>query len=203
MFNLTPQERNVALFLVGTLVIGSGVLFFKNRHFKEVKPYLVKAHSQPETKINQAEESLVVHLAGAVFRPGLYRVKKGTRVGEVLTETNLKVEADISSINLARTLIDGEKIFIPVKAPAQGDSLRIPSLSVNAIEKGKSGEFLNINQADVFQLARLPAIGEILSQRIIDYRKETGPFKSKEEIQKVRGIGLKRFEKIKDLISVD
>ena len=207
MFNLIPQERNVALFLVVTLAVGSGVLFFKKRSFHQIKPELVKAEFNKKAKIDAKEEIVVVHLAGAVFKPGLYRVKKDTRVGEVLNETNLKVQADISNINLARTIRDGEKIFIPLKSTA------IPLKSVPAqknlenfsssITINSQGHFININQADVTRLSKLPGIGEILSQRIIEYRKEFGLFQSKEDIKNVRGIGEGRFEKIKDKISVN
>ena len=196
MFDLTPQERNVAIFLVITLAVGSGVLFFRGGRFREDKVALVKAVPKNETN----EEVIMVHLAGAVFQPGLYRVKKGSRLGEVLQDKNLKAQADISNINLARPVSDGERIFIPLKSTAVQKDSGNSSVSLHT---NSQSHLLNINQAEAFELSALPGIGQVLAGRIVEHRKQFGPFKTKEELKKVRGIGEKRFEKIKDLISVN
>ena len=197
MFNLTPQERNVALFLVVTLAVGSGVLFFKNRGFRQIKPELVKALPENDTK----EEVIMIHLAGAVFQPGLYRVKKGSRLGEMLQDKNLMAQADISNMNLARPVSDGERILIPLKSTAIQRDFESSSVPLDSSDSRLS--LFNINRAAAFELSTLPGIGQVLAGRIVEYRREFGSFKTKEELKKVRGIGEKRFEKIKDLISAN
>lgn len=199
MFNLTPQERKAAIFLIITLALGSGILFYKNIKGEVIKPELVKAKSSEEAKADAKEETIVVHLAGAVFRPGLYQVKKGTRVGELIEKAELLAQADISNLNLARFVSDGEKIFIPSKTNAEpvGPADSSPSLN----KTGEEG-LININQASVLELSRLPGIGEVLAQRIIAYREQFGQFQSKEELKEVKGIGKKRFEKIESLICI-
>lgn len=196
MFNLTPRERNVALFLVITLVVGSGVLFFKTGKFHQVKPELVKAEPQKDAKV----EVITVHLAGAVFQPGLYRTKKDSRVGDVIQKTDLMIQADISHINLARRVSDGERILIPFKSGAASPQVEGSSLSINKVG---DGGFINVNQASVSELLNLPGIGEVLARRIVECRSQFGAFKNKEELKKVKGIGEKRLEKIRDLIVVD
>ncbi|MEA3369382.1 MAG: ComEA family DNA-binding protein [Candidatus Ratteibacteria bacterium] len=203
MFDLTPQERNVALFLVITLAVGSGVLFFRRGKFRENKVALVKA----VPKDDRNEEVVMVHLAGAVFQPGLYRVKKGSRLGEVLQDKNLKAQADVSNINLARPVSDGERIFIPFKADATLIKTTAGQKNLGNFSSGittdSQSQLININQADASELAKLPGIGEILARRIVEYRRQFGSFQTKDEVKKVKAIGEKRFEKIKDLISVN
>ncbi len=207
MFNLTPQERNVALFLVLTLAVGSGILLFKNRSFHRIKPELVKAESNKKAKIDAKEEIIVVHLAGAVFQPGLYRVKKGSRLGEVLQDKNLMAQADISNINLARAVRDGERIFIPFKAATTLIKTAAAQKNLgnfsSSITTDSQSQLTNINQADASELAKLPGIGEILARRIVEYRRQFGSFQTKDEVKKVKGIGEKRFEKIKGLIAIN
>ncbi len=194
MFNLTPQERNAALFLVITLAIGTGVLFFKNNFSREVKPQLVKGQSQVEVEL------ITVHLDGAVFKPGLYRVKKDSRLEDVLKKTELKSQADISNINLARKISDGEKIIIP----SRGESLFLDSGVIEFYgDELSKGDLINVNRAGISELSGLPGIGETLAQRIIEYRVQFGPFRDKEELKKVKGIGEKRLEKIKNLIIIN
>ncbi len=94
----------------------------------------------------------------------------------------------------------------PVPGVKEGvASIIIPGESrINKIDKGNSpAERININTAGTEQLTRLPRIGPVMAGRIIEYRQKNGRFLSKKEIMKVKGIGKKTFEKLKDLISLD
>jgi len=196
MFNLTAQERKIAFFLVITLVVGSGVLFFKSGKLHRVKPELVKEEPRKDAK----KEVITIHLSGAVFQPGLYRFEKGSRLADVIQKTDLMIQADISRINLAGRISDGEKIFIPFKSGTAPSGVEASSILINKVN---DGGYVNINQASVSELLKLPGIGEILARNITEFRNRFGIFKDKEELKKVKGIGEKRLEKIRNLIVID
>lgn len=148
----------------------------------------------------QASSSAIiyVHVAGAVEKPGLYQLTGNSRVNDALISAGgLSAEADRDwfnkTINLAQKLVDGVKLYIPFKKEVD---------NVEKVEEvGKTG-IININTASLAQLDSLPGIGQVYSQKIIDYRTKNGPFSSIEDLKKVSGIGEALFNKIKDQISV-
>lgn len=146
------------------------------------------------------EQPIVVHITGAVPRPGVYALPKGARVQDVISAAGgFLAEADKEFINLARVLDDGELLDIPY---AEGFSPVLPTPVQNIIVSGSDEDLVNINTAASFQLETLPGIGPTLAQRIVDYRDQNGPFLNIEDIQNVPGIGPGTFERIKDLITV-
>lgn len=144
------------------------------------------------------DKPIVVHITGAVPRPGVYALPKGARVQDAISAAGgFLAEADKSNINLAQLLEDGEKIDI---AYIEGASpvLATPLPEVVAT----TTELININTATAAELDTLPGIGPTTAQKIIDYRTEHGPFVSTEDIINVSGIGPASYERIKDLITV-
>ncbi|WKZ48770.1 MAG: helix-hairpin-helix domain-containing protein [Anaerolineales bacterium] len=142
---------------------------------------------------------IVVHITGAVPRPGVYALPKGARVQDAISAAGgFLADADKTGINLAQLLEDGEQLDIPF---GEGASLVIPTPEVENVDPGET-ELININTASQFQLESLPGIGPTTAQKIIDYREENGPFSTIEEIMDVSGIGPGTFERIKDLITV-
>ncbi len=143
-----------------------------------------------------------MHIAGEVHLPGLYRLPRGSRVADALRVAGGATSAaDVDSLNLARLLEDGEKITVPAKkngSEKTSDSIPSSAAAIPPTE-GK----ININTAPKDLLETLPGIGEVLAQRIIDLREKRGGFKRVEEIKDVSGIGAKKYEAIKDLITVD
>ena len=99
--------------------------------------------------------------------------------------------ADADAVNLAEPLIDGQHIHIPTK-----ENFLIPQNLLG------DGDLVNINTADIEELATLKGIGSSIAQRIIDYREQNGAFKSVDEIKNVRGIGEKKFASIRDKITI-
>ena len=143
---------------------------------------------------------LVVDVAGAVPRPGVYELPQGSRVKDAVEAAGgFLAEADKSSLNLAEPLQDGQKLEIPYMA-----GLEPAPQSVFSPGSGGGGpgpqELININTADVELLDTLPGIGPALAQAIVDYRETFGPFFYIEDIMLVDGIGEATFEEIKDLI---
>jgi competence protein ComEA len=106
--------------------------------------------------------------------------------------------ADLSFINLARALQDGEQIYVP----QVGEALSQPAQVTSMTNDTAPGSIININNGTLADLDTLPGIGPAIAQRIIDYRQANGPFMTIEQIMDVSGIGPATFDKIKDQITV-
>lgn len=142
-----------------------------------------------ETK-EEGNGHIYVDIDGEVNNPGVYQLKDGDRVNDAIVMAGgLTDSACTKNLNKARKLTDGEKIYIP----KEGEVSEVTSEDSNLI---------NINTASANDLMSLPGIGEVYAQRIIDYRSKK-LFGSIEEIKNIEGIGEKKFEKLKDLITID
>lgn len=146
-----------------------------------------------------------VHVVGAVKNPGLYEVSEGSRIQEVVTAAGgMTGDAVEGSVNLARVVQDGEQIVVASKSDASASSTGAASSTGTAA--GTSGAaatgLVNINTADVSALTTLSGIGESTAKKIVADREKNGPFKNKKDITRVSGIGDKKYEAIKDSITV-
>ncbi len=148
---------------------------------------------------------LVVDVAGAVPRPGVYELAPGSRIKDALEMAGgFLAQADKSTLNLAEPLQDGQKLDVPFIAGFEPTPIAVLSVG-NSDGNGGSRianpeSLININTATVEELDALPGIGPALAQRIIDYRDTFGLFFAIEDIMLVDGIGEATFEEIKDLI---
>lgn len=143
-------------------------------------------------------QKMYVDIGGAVVNPGVYQVEKDTRLYEVIEMAGGLVEdADADSVNRASYVEDGQKIIIPVKG---GDETNNTASSAGNISPGINAQGLvNINTATLEELKTLNGIGDVIAERIIEYR-SSNAFKSREDIMSVDGIGKGIYEKIKDRI---
>lgn len=158
--------------------------------------------------INQ-EEQIVVHIAGQVNKPGIVKIQEGARIADIIESAGgLAQEADITNINLAYIVEDGQKIVIPSKQEMEKEEYRSTqsgetiSQDNKNTEKSGGNEMVNINKANQSELEQLQGIGPSTALKIIEYRKENGNFNSIEDIKNVPGIGDAKYEAIKDNISV-
>ncbi|NIK61017.1 ComEA family DNA-binding protein [Kribbella shirazensis] len=141
----------------------------------------------------------MVHVAGKVRRPGLVRAPAGSRVADVLTLAGGPLRGvDLTSLNLARQVTDGEQIIVghPATSPPtnQAPSTTAPSPTTTP---GTPGAPVNLNTATLAQLDALPGVGPVLAQRILDYRTQNGPFTTIDQLQEVPGVGPKKFDSLK------
>lgn len=144
------------------------------------------------------EKPIVVHITGAVPRPGVYALPKGARVQDLISAAGgFLAEADKTNLNLAALLADGEKLDIPFIEGAS-PVLATPE---ETIVVGTT-ELIDINTASQAELESLPGIGPTTATKIIDYRTANGPFLNTEDIINVAGIGPGTYERIKHLITV-
>lgn len=144
------------------------------------------------------DKPIVVHITGAVPRPGVYALPQGARIQDGISAAGgFLAEAEKTSINLAQSLEDGEKLDIPFLEGAS------PVLATPVPEVvSATSELVNINTASIAELDTLPGIGPTTAQKIIDYRDQNGPFLSTEDIINVSGIGPASYERFKDMITV-
>ncbi len=150
-----------------------------------------------------ASNDLVVHVTGAVTKPGVYPLPTGARVIDGVTAAGgARPDADLSSINLARPLTDGERVYIPRRGEVPPAAAAPDPSGGTGSGGGSSDGKVNINTASVSELEELPGIGEVIAQRIVDYRTQHGPFKTVRDLLKVEGIGEKKFESIEDHVTV-
>jgi competence protein ComEA len=136
--------------------------------------------------------AIYVHILGAVARPGLYELRDGDRaVDAVAAAGGFLDTADQAQLNLARFVIDGEQIIVPVV----GQTPAVPPGTT-------AGGLVNINTADAATLDTLPRVGPAMAARIIDWRESSGPFTAIEDLMNVTGIGDKTFDGLKDLVTI-
>lgn len=148
------------------------------------------------------EKPIIVHITGAVPRPGVYALAQGSRVQDAISAAGgFLADAERTSINLARALEDGEQLDIPYMegaSPVIGTEMPMPA----STELASSSDLININTASQSELESLPGIGPTTAQKIIEYRETNGPFITTQDIINVSGIGPGTYERIKDLITV-
>lgn len=147
------------------------------------------------------ERPIIVHVTGAVPRPGVYALPKGARIQDAVSAAGgFLAEANKEALNLAQELEDGQKLEIPF---LEGFSPVLPTPAVvNAPVSPEDTDLININTASALELETLPGVGPTLAQRIVQYREQNGPFLSTEDIINVSGVGPGTYERIKDLITV-
>lgn len=142
-----------------------------------------------------AAGEVVVAVSGRVRRPGLVRLPAGARVADALAAAGgVLPGTDISTLNLARKVTDGELIVVGLTAG--------PAPSAAAAGGSGTGGLVNLNTATVEQLQTLPGVGPVLAQRIVDYRTQHGAFRSVAELRNVSGIGDARYNDLKSRVTV-
>lgn len=148
----------------------------------------------PQIPILLEEPQIFVDVAGAVTNPGVYALTGKSRVIDAIKAAgDTKPGADLSTINLARVLNDGEQIYV--------DSSVVNSAGVRVSKKVNRGP-ININRATVKELDSLDGIGPVIAKRIVEYRKTNGSFITVDDLQKVSGIGAAKFAQIKAKVRI-
>ena len=220
-FNL--KDNKVIIVIISIIIIIFICVFFYTRsnlenEYTELENYNIL---QNETNIEKEQEDtskIFIHVTGAVNNEGVVEIKEGSRIADAVEAANgFSADADISQINLAYQLEDGQKIYIPritdeklvgdekilqkeYVTDEAGDDIILEDEISNI--KSKENEKININTAEQSELEEIPGVGEATAQKIIEYRKVNGKFKTIEDIKNVSGIGDSKFENMKEKICV-
>ena len=212
--------KNKIIIAVGVIIIAItvGIYFYrttKDNSEIEITEDNLTTNTAVENSNETVEENnkIVVHITGEVNYPGVVVLKEGARVVDAIEagggETD---EADLSSLNLAYMLSDGEKIYVPNKEETSQESQEreyITSAKDNS-EQSENGAKstgtnfkININTAKQEELTQITGIGESTAKKIIEYRTQNGKFKSIEDIKNIPGIGDSKFNAMKEEITVN
>ncbi len=152
--------------------------------------------SAGETRGGAERAAVYVHVAGAVRRPGLVRVPAGARVAEaVLRAGGPGRKADLTGVNLAAQVEDGQQVVVPAAGAVPG-----ATPGETGAAAGSAAVRPSLGSATVEQLDEIDGIGPTLAERIVEYRTENGGFSSLDELQDVDGIGEKRLETLREAL---
>lgn len=161
----------------------------------EPPPVTVGGPAAPAPREGRDGPRVYVHVAGAVRRPGLYRLPRGARVATALRMAGGPTRrAALTGTNLAARVQDGQQIVVPVRGRAAATAAGRPAGAV-----GGAGR-ISLATATQAQLEELDGIGPALAERIIEYRDEQGGFRSVEELGEVDGIGEVRLEALREAV---
>ncbi|HEY4021663.1 MAG TPA: ComEA family DNA-binding protein [Pseudonocardiaceae bacterium] len=216
-----PTLAVVLIALVAAIV--AGVVMASSRPEIEAAPALPPAVSAMANSSSvaprPANTHIVVSVVGKVANPGLVTLADGARVADAVTAAGgVLPGTDITALNLARKLADGEQIYVGIPVPPSAaeppPDPAAPSNAGNAAgpskksKKGKSatqatpGQKVNLNTASANDLQSLPGVGTATAQRIVTWRSQHGSFNSIDQLRDVGGIGDGKFSKLKDLVTV-
>ena len=181
------RNQKIALSIIAAIVLALSVLIVLRGN--------TQINAAPEIiPITIAEPEIFVDVTGAVNNPGVYTLTGRSRVIDAIKAAGDSAPgADLSTINLARVLNDGEQIYV--------DSTVVNSSGQRVSKKVSSGP-ININRATLRQLDALDGIGPVIAGRIIEYRKNNGSFLTIDDLQKVSGIGAAKFAQIKSKVRI-
>lgn len=197
------------------LIISVVVIFFAWKLYLQEKNSItiISAHQEnreanPAIEKTVEEEICIIHIAGAVNQPGVYQLSKGKRIIDAVKAAGEATEkATLDAVNLAAPIYDGQKIIIPyfIEGGERGNQIReSDDLNLNYPEYfySQKSNLININISSARELESLDGIGQVLAERIVEYRKNNGFFDRIEDIKNVSGIGEKKFDAIKEMITV-
>jgi len=175
----------LVLVLAGKLLVGTG-----------------SAHHVPAFAIPAAARALappprlVIDVAGAVRRPGLYRLPQGSRIADAVARAGGATgKAALDGVNLAAPLADGEQVIVPLRVAGVGAA----AASAGTTGAPTSGP-VSLSSATAEQLDALPGIGPVTAQKILDYRLKHGAFHSVDELDAISGIGPAKLDQLRDLV---
>lgn len=179
---------------------------FENSYKDEIDVYdmtFIEGEDKNDEKTENKVSKIKVHITGEVLNQGLIELEEGSRIDDAIKVAgNITEFADLSKVNLAYELSDGQKVYIPsIKDESEEYISENAGENVIEDEDVKDGK-ININTADIDLLQTINGVGESLANKIIDYRKQNGKFKSIDDLKNVSGIGEKKFEDIKDKVIV-
>ncbi len=182
--------------IVGALLL-IGALFIAGRYLAGAGAAEETTAAEPASGELRAEPAprLIVHVVGAVRRPGLYRLANGARIADALRRAGGATRrADLTLVNLAAPVSDGTQVVVP---------RRVSAAEAGGGEAGDApaGGPVHLNTATVDQLDELPGVGPVTAQKIVDWREQHGAFSSVDDLDAIPGIGPARLEQLRELVA--
>ena len=220
------KKTKIIIIAILVVLLGAIIYYVYGRETPEnnknaIIPYEDETIQNKENNVSEdkseenSTEKIIIYIAGAIKKEGVYELEEGSRISDAIEQAEgLKEEADITNINLAYKLEDGMKIRIPTQT--ENNEKDINKISEDYITKNsgleteniiedtskEKEEKIDINKATQEELETLSGIGPSTANKIVQYRKDNGNFKSIEDIKNVNGIGESKYNEIKEKIIV-
>ena len=155
-----------------------------------------RAGPVPQVNVKRSDGGeAVVHVVGAVRRPGVYHVPRWARLAGALRRAGGPARrADLQGVNLAAKVADGQQVIVPSRVRGGAPA------AATATGESAAGQPVSLNNATLEQLDQLDGVGPATAQKILEFRKEHGGFGSIDDLKQVSGIGPKRFEALKEKV---
>ncbi|WP_420706544.1 helix-hairpin-helix domain-containing protein [Streptomyces sp. NRRL F-5727] len=209
---LEPRSLAALAVVLGVAACAAGGFFWAGRPEQVRAPEVVQVApvvaSPPSVSVSAsasvgsggASAEVVVDVGGKVRRPGVLTLPAGSRVADALRAAGgVRAGADLTGLNRARVLFDGEQVLVGVPAAAAAAGSGGGGTGTGAGASG-GGVPLSLNTATVEQFDGLPGVGPVLARRLVDHRTEHGGFRSVEELREVDGIGERRYADLQPLV---
>ena len=193
------KEQKIIIGLIGIIII-SIIIYYMTQKIGNDEIIIENTESIEEEEV--IEEKIAIHMTGCVKNPGIIELEDGARIDDAIQLAGgLTEEADLTNVNLAYKVEDGQKIYIPSIHDIEEKEIIQENQEEIFGEENETGK-VNINTAKQTELETLPGIGPTIALRIIEYREENGKFTDIEELKEVEGIGEAKWEQIKDFVEI-
>ena len=201
MININKKIYIIISICITIVYIGIKYVFNQEENVEFEESLFVEENVQNE--VVQEPQKIKIHITGEVNNEGIVELEEGSRIDDAIKAAgDITVLADLSKVNLAYELSDGQKVYIP-SVNEEIEEYATSDAGENVLEeKSSSNGKININIANSEELQTISGIEERLANKIIDYRNSNGKFKNVEDLKNVSGIGDKKFEDIKSKIIV-
>lgn len=202
---LYDKKKLLRVAIITLLILATLFLFFFQTGNKREQMTVsgAKKSTTEQTSAIADKDIIVVDVAGAVKKPSVIELSDDSRVEDAINAAGgLADDADITQINRAAVVADGEKIFIPTEASSSEAKSDSGTSTKTTQSSGETKSVVNINTADSNELQNVPGIGPATAEKILQFRSENGLFRKLEDLKKVSGIGDKTYEKMKPYIGI-
>ena len=210
MNKILKNKKTIMIIMIPIFFIGliSLAYFYKDKdEYGVIENTAEQSNSaDSQTQEDKNEEDIYIHITGEVLSPGVIVLPKGSRIIDAIEKGGGVTEnADLSKINLVYVLTDGQKLIIPSindeRNEIENNIITNGESNITQGESNGKGK-VNINTASQTELETIEGVGPSLANKIIEYRKKNGRYKTIDELKNVSGIGESKYETIKERIEI-
>lgn len=209
-------KNNIIVIILFSIALAGGVfLYFKTEEKEDMQNIFEEVENnitvnKVENEDTEEAKEIAIHITGEVKKTGVIYLKEGSRIADAIEKAGGTTKnADLSKVNLAYVLQDGQKLYIPNKkdkiseyVSEEGGQNVVSSADASSNSETNKNKKININTAGKEELQKISGIGPSLAEKIISYRNSNGKFKKIEDIKNVNGIGENKYRNIKGSICI-
>lgn len=209
-------KNNIIVIILFSIALAGGVfLYFKTEEKEDMQNIFEEVENnitvnKVENEDTEEAKKIAIHITGEVKKTGVIYLKEGSRIVDAIEKAGGTTKnADLSKVNLAYVLQDGQKLYIPNKkekiseyVSEGGGQNVVSSADASSNTETNKNKKININTAGKEELQKISGIGPSLAEKIISYRNSNGKFKKIEDIKNVNGIGENKYRNIKGSICI-